>query len=298
MAALRLTVASGRYPASCALLGRRMCMKRLHSALAPLSAAMSSSTSEAAKGLLKVVGKAGAGLLNVDLQAATEFGCLVVNAAVPNPDSATRHVITILKAMRDASHFFILSVMGWGKVGHTIKGLSVRIISDAGGVIDEEALLEALDSGVVAQVVFTEEPSKLDDKLAGHRNVIVTPYPLASTTLLAQEGVAVEVAQEVLSALQGDIPLSAMNARGVHKVVLEYLAPYMLLAEKLGRLMQLATVGSAVKSVNVCVKVSNRLTHEYRRRSSITDFIEDGSHLLRRMIIEGLLEPNSRTNVN
>ncbi|KAE8637293.1 hypothetical protein CSA_004508 [Cucumis sativus] len=43
---------------------------------------------EAAKGRLKVVGRAGVGIDNVDLQAATEFGCLVVNAPTANTIAA------------------------------------------------------------------------------------------------------------------------------------------------------------------------------------------------------------------
>jgi D-3-phosphoglycerate dehydrogenase len=54
---------------------------------------------EAAKGRLKVVGRAGVGIDNVDLQAATEFGCLVVNAPTANTVAAAEHGIALLAAM-------------------------------------------------------------------------------------------------------------------------------------------------------------------------------------------------------
>lgn len=54
---------------------------------------------EAAKGRLKVVGRAGVGIDNVDLAAATEFGCLVVNAPTANTVAAAEHGIALLAAM-------------------------------------------------------------------------------------------------------------------------------------------------------------------------------------------------------
>jgi D-3-phosphoglycerate dehydrogenase len=54
---------------------------------------------EAGKGKLKVVGRAGVGIDNVDLQAATEFGCLVVNAPTANTIAAAEHGIALLAAM-------------------------------------------------------------------------------------------------------------------------------------------------------------------------------------------------------
>lgn len=54
---------------------------------------------EAAKGRLKVVGRAGVGIDNVDLQAATEYGCLVVNAPTANTVAAAEHGIALMAAM-------------------------------------------------------------------------------------------------------------------------------------------------------------------------------------------------------
>ncbi|GFH10345.1 D-3-phosphoglycerate dehydrogenase, partial [Haematococcus lacustris] len=54
---------------------------------------------EASRGRLKVVGRAGVGIDNVDLTAATEYGCLVVNAPTANTVAAAEHGIALLCAM-------------------------------------------------------------------------------------------------------------------------------------------------------------------------------------------------------
>jgi D-3-phosphoglycerate dehydrogenase len=54
---------------------------------------------EAARGRLRVVGRAGVGVDNVDLQAATEAGCLVVNAPTANTVAAAEHAVALLAAM-------------------------------------------------------------------------------------------------------------------------------------------------------------------------------------------------------
>jgi D-3-phosphoglycerate dehydrogenase len=54
---------------------------------------------EAARGRLRVVGRAGVGIDNVDLQAATEAGCLVVNAPTANTVAAAEHAVALLNAM-------------------------------------------------------------------------------------------------------------------------------------------------------------------------------------------------------
>jgi D-3-phosphoglycerate dehydrogenase len=84
----------------------------------------------------------------------------------------------------------------------------VRLICTArGGLIDETALLGALDSGQVAGAaldVFTHEPPGLTS-LISHQNVIVTPH-IGAQTVEAQQRAAVDIAVEVLAALN-DKPL-------------------------------------------------------------------------------------------
>jgi hypothetical protein len=80
----------------------------------------------------------------------------------------------------------------------TKKG--IRIINVVcGGVIDEDALVRPLDSGIVAHTVldvFTKEPLVLDNKLGLHENVSVTSH-LGASTVGAQEGVAIEIVEAV-----------------------------------------------------------------------------------------------------
>ncbi len=82
----------------------------------------------------------------------------------------------------------------------------VRIVCAArGGVIDEAALLEALNSGKVAgaalDVFATEPPGKTD--LASHPKVVGTPH-VGAETVEAQKRAAVDIASEVIAALKGD----------------------------------------------------------------------------------------------
>ncbi|CAH9145985.1 unnamed protein product [Cuscuta epithymum] len=330
---------------------------------------------ESSGGRLKVVGRAGVGIDNVDLAAATEHGCLVVNAPTANTVAAAEHGIALLTAMSrniaqaDASvkagkwlrNKYVgvslvgktLAVMGFGKVGSEVarraKGLGmhviahdpyapadraraigvdlvsfdeamssadfislhmpltpttskilndetfakmkkgVRIVNVArGGVIDEEALVRAIDAGIVAQAaldVFTEEPPAKDSKLVQHEQVTVTPH-LGASTMEAQEGVAIEIAEAVVGALKGELAATAVNAPMVPAEVLAELKPFVILAEKLGRLaVQLVTGGSGVKSVKV--------TYGSARAPDDLD-----TRVLRAMITKGLIEPISSVFVN
>ena len=82
----------------------------------------------------------------------------------------------------------------------------VRIVCAArGGVIDEAALLEVLNSGKVASaaldVFSTEPPGKTD--LASHPKVVCTPH-IGAETVEAQKRAAVDIASEVVAALKGE----------------------------------------------------------------------------------------------
>ena len=82
----------------------------------------------------------------------------------------------------------------------------VRLVCTArGGLIDEEALLRALETGQVAGAaldVFAQEPPGAT-RLVNHPQVIATPH-IAAQTVEAQRRAAVDIAHEVLAALRGE----------------------------------------------------------------------------------------------
>ena len=83
-----------------------------------------------------------------------------------------------------------------------------------GGVIEDAALVEALDAGIVkgaALDVFEVEPPAKDHPLVGRPDVICTPH-LGASTAEAQEAVAVEIAEAVVGALNGELAATAVNA--------------------------------------------------------------------------------------
>jgi len=119
----------------------------------------------------------------------------------------------------------------------TKKG--VRIINCArGGLVDEAALKEMLESGHVAGAaldVFAEEPAK-DNVLFGAPNFICTPHLGASTTE-AQVNVALQVAEQLADYLVNGGVTNALNMPSLSAEEAPKLRPYMGLAEKLGSLV-------------------------------------------------------------
>ncbi len=113
-----------------------------------------------------------------------------------------------------------------------------RIINCArGGIINEEALAEAIRDGIAGGAaidVFTKEPP-FDNLLLGLDSVIVTPH-LGASTEEAQINVAVTVAEQIVNALKGMPVKNAINMPYVKAEVLQILEPYFPLAEKIGKL--------------------------------------------------------------
>jgi D-3-phosphoglycerate dehydrogenase len=273
---------------------------------------------------LQVVGRAGVGVDNIDVAAATEKGVVVVNAPTGNTTSAAEHAIALIMSLArripDANASLksgkwergkflgmevrdkTLGVVGLGQVGSEVarraRGLEMRVVaydpfvaeeraknigaelvsmdellaqSDfitvhttltegtkhligadeiaktkptvrlintaRGGIIDETALVEALKSGRIAAAaidVFEKEPIT-DHPLFALDNVIVTPHLGASTTE-AQERVAVDVAHQVISVLNGEPARWAVNAPLIDPEEYAALAPYVPVAQKAGSL--------------------------------------------------------------
>lgn len=113
----------------------------------------------------------------------------------------------------------------------------VRLINCArGGIIDELALADALQSGQVAGAaidVFEKEPLADDHPLRQFTNVILTPH-LGASTIEAQENVAIQVAEEIVKVLRDDTFEHAVNLPSLSPQQKAHLAPYLELAEKLG----------------------------------------------------------------
>jgi D-3-phosphoglycerate dehydrogenase / 2-oxoglutarate reductase len=115
----------------------------------------------------------------------------------------------------------------------------VRIINCArGGLVDEEALKEALDSGQVggaALDVFVKEPAK-ESPLFGTPNFISTPH-LGASTDEAQVNVAIQVAEQLSDYLVNGGVTNALNMPSLSAEEAPKLRPYMALAEQLGSLV-------------------------------------------------------------
>jgi D-3-phosphoglycerate dehydrogenase len=245
----------------------------------------------AAAGNLKVVGRAGVGVDNIDLDAAREHAVTIVNAPmsttgavaelsfglllalareIPRADNAMKEGAWLKKELQGVELAGkTLGVIGFGRIGMELTGLAsasrmnviaydpfvqedevqaggaesvslqdlyawsdfislhlpfnvqnrdligpqafsqmkdgVRIVCSArGGIIDEDALLDALNSGKVAGAaldVFQTEPPGLSD-LVKHPRVIATPH-IGAQTAEAQARAAEDIAVEVIAALRG-----------------------------------------------------------------------------------------------
>jgi D-3-phosphoglycerate dehydrogenase len=275
-------------------------------------------------GKLRVIGRAGIGVDNVDLAAATERGVVVLNTPEGNNVTTAEHAIALLVSLArhipqasaslksgawEKSKFVglelfnrTLGVVGLGNIGRIVaqraQGLGMRVIAcdphisqdvatkldvplvsfeelleraDAitlhvpktketigllgrealkkarpgvlvvnaarGGIVDEEALLEALASGQVAGAaldVFATEPPPSDNPLVAHERVICTPH-LGASTEQAQLNVAIAVAEQVRDFLVTGVARNAVNFPSVSAEMLDEIRPYVVLAEKLGR---------------------------------------------------------------
>ena len=129
------------------------------------------------------------------------------------------------------------NILSRENLAKTKKG--VRIINCArGGLIDEEALADALDSGQVAGAaldVFQTEPAK-ESPLFGKPNFVCTPHLGASTTE-AQVNVALQVAEQMADYLVNGGVSNALNMPSLSAEEAPKLRPYMGLAESLGSLV-------------------------------------------------------------
>ncbi|AZI37065.1 phosphoglycerate dehydrogenase [Caenibius tardaugens] len=139
------------------------------------------------------------------------------------------------------------NILSKENIAKTKKG--VRIINCArGGLVDEAALKEALDSGHVAGAaldVFVTEPAK-ESPLFGTPNFVSTPH-LGASTSEAQVNVALQVAEQMSDFLLTGGVTNALNMPSLSAEEAPKLKPYMALAEKLGSLVGQLTTGSLAR---------------------------------------------------
>ncbi|WP_256296047.1 phosphoglycerate dehydrogenase [Haloarchaeobius salinus] len=106
-----------------------------------------------------------------------------------------------------------------------------------GGVVDETALAEAVEDGVLAGAavdVFAEEPVSQDNPLLAVEDVVVTPH-LGASTEAAQENVATSTAEQVVAAFAGEPVMNALNAPSIDETAFPRVQPYVELAETAGK---------------------------------------------------------------
>ena len=319
---------------------------------------------------MKVIGRAGAGVDNIDSVAASRKGIIVMNTPGGNTLSTAEHTFSMLMALArnipnanaslvagrwDRKKFMgtelfgkTLGIVGLGKIGREVairaqafgmvtigydpvlgadvaskmnvelvtleeiyrrsdfitvhtplndetRGLlneqtiakckkGVRIINCArGGIVDEAALLKALDSGHVAGAaldVYVEEPPK-DYTLVKHPKVVATPH-LGASTEEAQEKVAIQIAEQIADALKDRGIVGAVNAAALQAGVPNEIKPYLSLAEKLGSL-QAQVMKGQLKELSI--DLTGELLHKH-------------SELIKAGVLRGLLSKIMSQPVN
>jgi len=320
---------------------------------------------------LRIIGRAGAGVDTIDVEAATARGIVVVNAPGGNAVAAAEHALALMFALvrrvaaADASmkrgqwqrSAYVgteltgktLALIGLGRVGTEVArraiGLDMHVLvydpyvpdehvhhlgceptdletalrsadiaslhvplTEAtrgllnaerlgwlrpgaflvncarGGLVDERALLAALDSGKLAGAgvdVYEREPVSADDPLPLHPKVVATPH-LGASTVEAQAQVAVQVANEVLAVLEGRPAQFAVNAPSLRPEEAEFLQPYLELVGMLGKLATQLADGR-LRSTEIAY------------RGEVAD---RNVTVLTAAAVQGLLEPISDVPVN
>jgi len=130
---------------------------------------------------------------------------------------------------------------------------TLRVINVArGGIVDEQALAEAIREGVIAGAaldVFAKEPLT-ESPLFGLDSVVVTPH-LGASTREAQDKAGDTIADMVQLALAGEFVPFAVNINAAEAN--ETLRPFLPLAERLGRLFA-SLVGRSPQSLEICAE--------------------------------------------
>lgn len=114
--------------------------------------------------------------------------------------------------------------------------IGVMIVNVArGGIVNEEDLIAALDSGQVSKAaidVYSSEPPK-DYSLAKHPKVVATPH-LGASTAEAQTKVADQILEQMIEYFSKNVARNAVNFISVDEEIQPVIKPYFEMAEKLG----------------------------------------------------------------
>jgi D-3-phosphoglycerate dehydrogenase len=212
----------------------------------------------------------------LSLEKADQLGVQLVDlrTLVQESDYITLHV----PKTPETTHLFNAEMLNLMKP-------SARLINCArGGLIDEQALFEALSAGRIggaALDVFETEPLTDSPLFTLGKEVLLTPH-LGASTEEAQANVAIDVAEQIRDVLLGLPARSAVNIPGLHADVLQKLKPYLDLAETLGNLVgQLA--GDRVSQLEIRLQ---------------GDLAEKDSQPLIIAVLKGLLTLALRERVN
>ena len=321
---------------------------------------------------LRAIGRAGVGVDNVDVDAATKRGIIVANAPQSNVVTAAEHTMALLLALaRNIPQAYVsltagkwerskfsgvelyektLGIVGFGRIGQLVaaraRGFQMRVVAfdpfvsaeryrelgvekaasseevyaqadfltihlpktdetrnwlDAaafaqmrdgvrilnvarGGLIDEDALKDALDSGKVggaALDVFPSEPTT-EHPLFGYPTVIVTPH-LGASTAEATDRAGYQSAEQVVAALTGGVVSTAVNIPSIGAEDMQVLGPFLPLARQLGRLAMELAEGSSVERIEAAFL------------GRIADF---DTRLLTLAVIQGALQGRTEEQVN
>ncbi len=296
---------------------------------------------------MEVIGRAGAGVDNINLEAATRKGIIVMNTPGGNTVSTAEHTIALLLSMcrnvpqanqslRDGKwerkkfkgteiYGKTIGIIGLGKVGREVASRAkafgmttigydpilsnevalklgvnlvdldtlfkqsdiitvhvpltdetrnlisedslsickngVKIINCArGGIVDEQALVKALDSGKVSGAafdVYVKEPPEYSGNFIQHPKIVTTPH-LGASTEEAQEKVAIQIAEQIADLFNKKGVKGAINAAAIETSGNEELTPYVRLAENLGLLHSQLNKGQ-LKNINI--NFSGELLH-------------------------------------
>jgi D-3-phosphoglycerate dehydrogenase / 2-oxoglutarate reductase len=162
----------------------------------------------------------------------------------------------------------------------------VRVLNVArGGLIDDAALKDALDSGKVggaALDVFPSEPMTDYPLFQGYDNVVVTPH-LGASTAEATDRAGYQSAEQIVAALTGGVVSTAVNIPSVGAEDMEVLGPFLPLAGQLGRLAMALAEGSSVERIEAAFM------------GRIADF---DTRLLTLAVIGGALQGRTEEDVN